>query len=137
MHIIFTLIILLITGLVSAQVEKAPLIDEGDGPHTQLIIRGVTLINGAGSPPRGPVDIIIEDDIIKNIRSVGYPGVAIDEERRPQLKEGGKEINAEGKYLLPGLIDMHGHIGGKSQGCLLYTSPSPRDATLSRMPSSA
>ena len=26
---------------------------------------------------------------------------------------------------------------GKVQGCLLYTSPSPRDATLSRMPSSA
>ena len=25
----------------------------------------------------------------------------------------------------------------QSQGCLLYTSPSPRDATLSRMPSSA
>ena len=25
----------------------------------------------------------------------------------------------------------------KAQGCLLYTSPSPRDATLSRMPSSA
>ena len=24
-----------------------------------------------------------------------------------------------------------------NQGCLLYTSPSPRDATLSRMPSSA
>ena len=27
--------------------------------------------------------------------------------------------------------------GGKPSGCLLYTSPSPRDATLSRMPSSA
>ena len=26
---------------------------------------------------------------------------------------------------------------GKSTFCLLYTSPSPRDATLSRMPSSA
>ena len=26
---------------------------------------------------------------------------------------------------------------GRSQRCLLYTSPSPRDATLSRMPSSA
>ena len=25
----------------------------------------------------------------------------------------------------------------KGKGCLLYTSPSPRDATLSRMPSSA
>ena len=34
-----------------------------------------------------------------------------------------------------------GHIfpnsGGNSDSCLLYTSPSPRDATLSRMPSSA
>ena len=28
-------------------------------------------------------------------------------------------------------------IFGLSPGCLLYTSPSPRDATLSRMPSSA
>ena len=27
--------------------------------------------------------------------------------------------------------------GGKVISCLLYTSPSPRDATLSRMPSSA
>ena len=26
---------------------------------------------------------------------------------------------------------------GRLKGCLLYTSPSPRDATLSRMPSSA
>ena len=28
-------------------------------------------------------------------------------------------------------------LGGPDGGCLLYTSPSPRDATLSRMPSSA
>ena len=27
--------------------------------------------------------------------------------------------------------------GGESHGCLLYTSPSPRDGLLSRMPSSA
>ena len=31
---------------------------------------------------------------------------------------------------------LFGGIGG-IKGCLLYTSPSPRDATLSRMPSSA
>ena len=29
------------------------------------------------------------------------------------------------------------YAGGKLNTCLLYTSPSPRDATLSRMPSSA
>ena len=28
-------------------------------------------------------------------------------------------------------------VNGQPHGCLLYTSPSPRDATLSRMPSSA
>jgi len=32
----------------------------GDGPHSQLIIRGVTLINGDGAPPQGPMDIIVE-----------------------------------------------------------------------------
>ena len=33
----------------------------------------------------------------------------------------------------------HGHLdhAGGAEACLLYTSPSPRDATLSRMPSSA
>ncbi|GIS00892.1 MAG: hypothetical protein CM15mP102_17120 [Flavobacteriales bacterium] len=31
-----------------------------DGPFDQLIIRGATLINGNGSPPLGPVDIVIE-----------------------------------------------------------------------------
>ena len=32
---------------------------------------------------------------------------------------------------------LHKQAVGLLQGCLLYTSPSPRDATLSRMPSSA
>ena len=46
----------------------------GEGPFNQLIIRGVTLINGDGSPPRGPVDIVVEDNIIVKIQVVGYPG---------------------------------------------------------------
>ena len=87
-----------------------------EGPFEQLIIRGVTLINGNGSPPLGPVDIVIEKNIIKSIRTVGYPGVEINERRRPKLKKGGREINATGMYILPGFIDMHGHIGGVAQG---------------------
>ena len=87
-----------------------------EGPFDQLIIRGVTLINGNGAPPLGPVDVVIEQNKITKVATVGYPGVAINPERRPQLKEGGKEIDATGMYLLPGFIDMHGHIGGKSQG---------------------
>ncbi|MBL4606190.1 MAG: amidohydrolase, partial [Flavobacteriaceae bacterium] len=88
----------------------------GEGPFDQLIIRGVTLINGDGSPPRGPIDIVVENNKIVKIQVVGYPGVKIDDKRRPKLKKGGKELDASGMYLLPGFIDMHGHIGGSSQG---------------------
>ena len=34
-------------------------------------------------------------------------------------------------------VSLHGDVVSYYTGCLLYTSPSPRDATLSRMPSSA
>ena len=34
-------------------------------------------------------------------------------------------------------VDIAGLVEGASKGCLLYTSPSPRDRTRSRMPSSA
>ncbi|MFC4720824.1 amidohydrolase family protein [Geojedonia litorea] len=89
---------------------------KGDGPYSQLIIRGVTLINGDGSPPRGPIDIVVENNKIVSINVVGYDGVPIKDEDRPKLKAGGHELNANGMYLLPGFIDMHGHIGGEAQG---------------------
>jgi adenine deaminase len=100
----------------NAQITKAPEVKEGMGPYTQLIIRGVTLINGTGAPPLGPVDIVVEQNRIVQISSLGSPGSTINPARRPQLKEGGKELNCEGMFAMPGLIDMHGHIGGSAQG---------------------
>jgi hypothetical protein len=50
-----------------AQITPAPNRDQGDGPYTQLIIRGVTLINGTGAPAIGPVDIVIENNRIVKI----------------------------------------------------------------------
>jgi len=87
--------------VVGAQITKAPLVKEGDGPYTQLIIRGVTLINGTGAPPFGPVDIVIEKNRIVKIQNVGSPSLPINAARRPALKEGGKEINCEGMYAMP------------------------------------
>ena len=103
---------LLFIGLTQSIAQSA----EGDGPHSQLIIRGVMLVNGNGAPPQGPIDIVVEKNIIKKIQVVGYDGVAIDDSKRPKLKPGGKELDCNGMYLMPGFIDMHGHIGGKSQG---------------------
>lgn len=92
--------------------EPSPIIKEGEGPYPQMIIRGATLINGTGAPPIGPVDIVIKQNKIVNIVNVGYPGVPIKDDNRPKLEPNGKEIDANGKYVLPGFIDSHGHIGG-------------------------
>lgn len=114
-----TLTLVFILGIIGlqAQVLKSPNRGdgEGEGPFPQLIVRGATLINGNGAPPIGPVDIVIENNKIAAVKNVGYPGVKIDPKNRPALASGGKEIQAEGMYVLPGFIDMHGHIGGKAQ----------------------
>ena len=63
-------ILLFICSVVIAQTNRkgiAPGPDraEGEGPFNRLIIRGATVIDGAGAPPRGPVDIVIEKNTIK------------------------------------------------------------------------
>ena len=92
--------------------------DEGDGPYDRLILRGVTIIDGTGAPPMGPVDLVIEGDRIADIRTVGYPGLEIDEERRPDLEIEDRpdasvhEMDLTGRYVMPGFVDMHAHTGG-------------------------
>ena len=56
----------------------------------------------------------IADGAIVTIRNVEYPA-----------------------FLAVGNDDAVTQVANNSFSCLLYTSPSPRDATLSRMPSSA
>jgi len=91
----------------------APKRREGEGPFPRLIIRGTTLIDGTGAPPRGPVDIVIENNRITNIASVGYPGVRIDTAGRP--RNATREIDGTGMYVLPGLVDLHVHQGTKQK----------------------
>jgi Amidohydrolase family len=95
---------------------KAPARAEGEGPFDRLILRGATVIDGTGAPAIGPMDIVIEKNRITHIRSVGFPDVPIDETRRPRANPDDKVIDLTGMYVLPGLVDMHGHIGGDRQG---------------------
>lgn len=97
-------------------IPKAPARAEGEGPWPRLILRGATLIDGTGAPPVGPVDIVIEGNRIRRIKFVGFPGVPVEEKERPKAEPGDKELDLAGLYVLPGLIDMHAHIGGKEQG---------------------
>ena len=115
-NFLLLLFFLISSNLAYTQIDAAPNRARGEGPFNQLIIRGATLINGNGAPPTGPVDVTVEDNKIVSIQNVGYPGLEIKEERRPKLKKGGKEIDAQGMYLLPGFIEMHGHISSQRSG---------------------
>ncbi len=94
-----------------SSVLSAPDRTRGEGPFSQLIIRGATLIDGTGAPPIGPVDVVVEGSRIAEIRRVGVPGLPVESSRRPPLAAGGREIDAEGLFLMPGFIDVHAHIG--------------------------
>ena len=50
--------------------HPAPARTEGEGPFNRLIVRGENLIDGYGSAPRGPVDVVIEGNRIVEIASV-------------------------------------------------------------------
>lgn len=102
--------LLVLLSCAHAAITPAPERDEGEGPFEQLILRDVTVVNGTGAPAFGPVDIVIEGNTLRRIQSVG------DGSGRPALKPGGREMQLAGFTVLPGLIDMHGHIGGDEQG---------------------
>src|SRR5688572_31210818 len=79
---------------------------EGEGPFERLVIKGVTVIDGTGSPPIGPVDIVVEGNRIARITSAGTPGRPLRAQNRPT---GTKELDATGMYVLPGFVDNHLH----------------------------
>jgi hypothetical protein len=100
---------LVILSVSSAQGQRpGPQRREGEGPFERLVIKGVTVIDGTGSPPIGPVDIVVEGNRIARITSAGTPGRPLRAQNRPT---GTKELDATGMYVLPGFVDNHLHTG--------------------------
>ena len=107
---------LLLPAAALAAIPVAPPRAEGEGPYPQLILRGATVITGTGAPAHGPVDIVVEGDRITEVRIVGSANAPINPANRPVLKAGGRELDLTGQYVMPGIVDLHGHIGGDEQG---------------------
>ena len=79
--------------------------------------------------------IVIESLIQENVKVIfGYPGGAV----LPIYDELFKQKKIRHILVRHEQAAVHAAEGyARSTGCLLYTSPSPRDRTRSRMPSSA
>ena len=82
---------------------------DGAGPYDRLVIRGITVIDGTGAAPAGPMDVVVEKNRIVDVVQVGVPHVPIRDRGRPA--KGTREIDGSGMYLMPGFVDTHVHYG--------------------------
>ena len=72
-----------------------------------LAIRNATIVDGNGTPARGPADIIIDGDTISRIVWLDPVAMRGGNARRVPADA---EIDATGKFVLPGLINAHAHL---------------------------
>jgi imidazolonepropionase-like amidohydrolase len=75
---------------------------------TRLVIRNATIADGNGTPASGPADVVVEGNRIASIVFLDPVALRTGAARRPAA--GDAEIDATGKFLLPGLINAHGHV---------------------------
>ncbi len=73
-----------------------------------LVIFGGIMVDGVGTPAEGPVDIVIRNDRIERI--------ARSSEKAKYMQSADAVIDARGKYVLPGFINMHNHIHAAPAG---------------------
>jgi hypothetical protein len=64
------------------------------------VIRGATIIDGTGAPPSPDMVVVVHGDRIVDIR----PAAGFRAARSARV------IDAHGRWLLPGFIDMHAHV---------------------------
>src|SRR5438128_2488293 len=69
---------------------------------TTIVFRGATVIDGTGAPPKTNMLVVVSGDRIREI----FP---VTRENLARLPAGSEILPAEGKWLLPGLIDAHVH----------------------------
>jgi len=72
-----------------------------DGPPATVLIENVTLIDGTDAPPRARMTVAVDGDRI----------VAVGRTGKVKVGPATTTIDGKGMYLIPGLWDMHVHLG--------------------------
>jgi imidazolonepropionase-like amidohydrolase len=85
---------------VSGETEKLP--------QTHLIITHVTVIDASGAPAKPEMTVVITNS---RIAALGKTGEV-------RLPKDARVLDASGKFLIPGLWDMHGHLTFPTENAL-------------------
>lgn len=103
----------LLGTLAPSLLAQAPALHGKRAPR--LIIRNAIIIDGMGTPASGPYDIVIDNNRISQIVPIAdaIQNAIGAQNRRPQ---GGVEIDAKGKYVLPGFVNAHAHVQDERGG---------------------
>ncbi len=105
-------LVALASGLASAQTVPAL-----HGKRSaRLIIRNALVVDGMGTPASGPYDIVIDNNRITQMIPSGADAMTRTIGSRESRLSGGAEIDARGKYVLPGLINAHAHVQDERGG---------------------
>ena len=107
----FCLAAILLQSNVFAQKANPPAAGQR---YKRLVVRNAMIVDGSGKPASGPFDIVVENDLIVQIAALDPVAVKEGTARRPAA--GDAEIDATGKYVLPGLINLHGHTQDERGG---------------------
>jgi imidazolonepropionase-like amidohydrolase len=104
LRVFVLLVVVLALGGGGAPLQSQPAtVSPGAPVHAlavrRLVVRDVMVVYGPGKPPFGPMDVVIEDGLIAEVR------LATADER-PQADV---VIDGRGKYLLPGFVNTHMH----------------------------
>jgi imidazolonepropionase-like amidohydrolase len=88
-------------------------LNTGNG-NEALVLNGATLIDGNGGPPKADSVIVIDDSkkIIAITNQTNYRDnlSLFNDDSGSQITK--RVLNLTGKYIMPGLFDMHAHIAG-------------------------
>src|SRR5918911_803520 len=95
-HLTACLTVAALAGAIPARAQEAS--------ARVLAITGVTVIDATGAPARPGMTVVVTGD---RITAVGKSGEV-------DVPEGARVVDGKGKYLIPGLWDMHVHTASPS-----------------------
>ncbi len=110
--VVSTILVLAFAGLGTVAHAQSKLPVHGKR-YASMAIRNAIVVDGNGTPASGPKDILLQNNRIVAVVSLDPVALANGRSKRVPADV---EIDAAGKYVLPGLINAHVHLQDERGG---------------------